>query len=158
MSQKNKSTYNSKFVQKSRFGEMRALLSLLLTFNGAQNERIIVRGHAFPCLKEFCLFKSTSRTRPTYVKFEEGAMPKLEKLKVPFVVSVAKAYGFSLGINHLPCLKHAEVILDNREATSSERKAAAAAIRNEANANPNHPRVFISVRGRGREFHENLPI
>lgn len=40
----------------SIFGEMRALLSLVLTFNGAQNERIIVRGHAFPCLKEFCLF------------------------------------------------------------------------------------------------------
>jgi len=140
MSQKNKSTYNSKFVQKSRFGEMRALLSLVLTFNGAQNERIIVRGHAFPCLKEFCLFFSNSGTRPTYVKFEEGAMPKLEKLEVPFSVSVAKAYGFSLGINHLPCLKHADVKLDNRDATSSERKAAAAAIRNEANANPNHPR------------------
>ena len=111
MSQKNKSTYNSKFVQKSRFGEMRALLSLLLTFNGAQNERIIVRGHAFPCLKEFCLFFSNSGTRPTYVKFEEGAMPKLEKLEVPFSVSVAKAYGFSLGINHLPCLKHAKIRL-----------------------------------------------
>ena len=97
----------------SIFGEMRALLSLVLTFKGAQNERIIVRGHAFTCLKEFCLFFSNSGTRPTYVKFEEGAMPKLEKLKVPFVVSVAKAYGFSLGINHLPCLKHAEVILDN---------------------------------------------
>ncbi|KAG2602995.1 disease resistance protein RGA5-like isoform X2 [Panicum virgatum] len=65
----------------SIFGEMRALLSLVLTFNGAQNERIIVRGHAFPCLKEFCLFCGNSGTRPTYVKFEEGAMPKLEKLK-----------------------------------------------------------------------------
>ncbi|KAG2602988.1 hypothetical protein PVAP13_5KG739601 [Panicum virgatum] len=128
----------------SIFGEMRALLSLVLTFNGAQNERIIVRGHAFPCLKEFCLFFfSNSGSRPTYLKFEEGAMPKLEKLEVPFSVSVAKAYGFSLGINHLPCLKHAMVILDGRDATSSERKAAAAAIRNEANANPNHPRVFV---------------
>jgi len=36
-------------------GEMRALLSLVLSFYGAQNERIIVRGHAFPCLKEFHL-------------------------------------------------------------------------------------------------------
>ncbi|RLN05086.1 Disease resistance protein RPM1 [Panicum miliaceum] len=125
-------------------GEMRALLSLLLSFKGAQNERIIVRGHSFPCLKEFYLFISSSGTRPTYLKFEEGAMPKLEKLDVPFFVSVAKAYGFNLGINHLPCLKHADVILDNRHATSSESKAAAAAaIRNEANAHSNHPRVFI---------------
>ncbi|KAG2657543.1 hypothetical protein PVAP13_1KG149200 [Panicum virgatum] len=81
--------------------------------------------------------------RETYLKFEEGAMPKLEKLDVPFFVSVAKAYGFTLGINHLPCLKHAEVSLDNIDATSSESKAAAAAIRNEAKANSNHPRVFI---------------
>ncbi|PUZ53247.1 hypothetical protein GQ55_5G038100 [Panicum hallii var. hallii] len=123
-------------------GEMRALLSLLLFVNGAQNERIVVRGHAFPCLKEFRLFIDNSGARPTYVKFEEGAMPKLEKLRVPFFVSVAKAYGFSLGINHLPCLKHADVMLDNRHATSSESKAAAAAIRTEANAHSNHPRVF----------------
>ncbi|PUZ53274.1 hypothetical protein GQ55_5G039900 [Panicum hallii var. hallii] len=119
-------------------GEMRALLSLSLAFKVAQNERIVVRGHAFPCLKEFRLFGA----RPTYVKFGEGAMPKLENLDVTFSVSVAKAYGFSLGINHLPCLKHAEVWLDNRHATSSESKAAAAAIRTEANAHSNHPRVF----------------
>jgi hypothetical protein len=131
-------------------GEMRALLSLLLACNGAQNERIVFRGHAFPCLKEFHLFIDNFGTRPTYVKFEEGAMPKLEKLHVPFFVSVAKAYyGFSLGINHLPCLKHADVILDNIHATSSESKAAVAAIRTEANAHSNHPRVLIY--GKGRE-------
>jgi len=125
-------------------GEMRALLSLVLSFYGAQNERIIVRGHAFPCLKEFHLSLSLPDIPwNTYLKFEEGAMPKLEKLDVPFFVSVAKAYGFTLGINHLPCLKHAEVSLDNIDATSSESKAAAAAIRNEAKANSNHPRVFI---------------
>jgi len=123
-------------------GEMRALLSLVLSSQGAQNERIIVRGHAFPCLKEFHL-DYYFRARETYLKIEEGAMPKLEKLNVPFFVSVAKAYGFSLGIDHLPCLKHAEVELDDGDATSSESKAAAAAIRNEANANPIHPRVFI---------------
>jgi hypothetical protein len=134
-------------------GEMRALLSLALQCNGAQNERIVVRGHAFPCLKEFHLFTSSSGTRPTYVKFEEGAMPKLEKLRVPFFVSVAKAYGFSLGINHLPCLKHVDVWLDNTHVTSSESKAAAAAIRTEANAHSNHPRVLIYGRGRGRELH-----
>jgi disease resistance protein RPM1 len=122
-------------------GEMRALVFLWLTFKGAQNERIVIRGHAFPCLKEFRLSISNSGARPTYVKFEEGAMPKLEKLDVPFFVSVAKAYGFSLGINHLPCLKHADVELHNIHATSSESKAAAAAIRTEANAHSNHPRV-----------------
>ncbi|OEL36795.1 Disease resistance protein RPM1 [Dichanthelium oligosanthes] len=123
-------------------GEMRPLLSLVLTFKGAQKGRIIIRGHAFSCLKEFCLV-TIPDTRATYLKFEEGAMPKLEKLEVPFYVSVAEFCGFKLGINHLPSLKHVKVRLDNEHATSYGRKAAPTAIRNEANAHPNHPRVFI---------------
>ncbi|RLN24368.1 Disease resistance protein RPM1 [Panicum miliaceum] len=69
-------------------GEMRALLSLDLTFQGVQNGRLIIRGHVFPCLKEFHLSTSSSYvTRDTYLKFE-GAMPKLEMLDVPiFCVS-----------------------------------------------------------------------
>ncbi|CAL4952990.1 unnamed protein product [Urochloa decumbens] len=125
-------------------GEMRALLYLELWFSGAPNERIIFRGHIFPCLKEFCLGASyVYSTRATYLKFEEGALPELEKLELPFFVSVAKAYGFNLGINHLPCLKQAKIKLNNEDVTSSESKAAAAAIRNETNAHPNHPKVFI---------------
>ncbi|CAO2181900.1 unnamed protein product [Urochloa humidicola] len=120
-------------------GEMRALLSLYLWFSGAQNERLIFRGHIFPCLKELCLFTSgIFGTRATYLKFEEGALPKLEKLDVSFFVSAAKAYGFNLGINHLPRLKHVKVILKNEYATSSESKAAVAALRNEANDHPNY--------------------
>ncbi|CAL4952989.1 unnamed protein product [Urochloa decumbens] len=120
-------------------GEMRALLSLKLWFLGAQNDRLIFRCHVFPCLKEFGVYS----TRATYLKFEKAALPKLEKLKVPFFVSAAKANGFNLGINHLSCLKHVEIDLYNEDVTSSESKAAAAAIRNEANAHPNHPRVSI---------------
>ncbi|TVU49765.1 hypothetical protein EJB05_01101, partial [Eragrostis curvula] len=125
-------------------GDMHALLALVLTFKGVQNDKLIVRGHVFPCLKEFCLIVSQRfGARATYLKFEERAMPKLEKLVAPFLVSMAKAYEFKLGINHLPCLNHAEIRLHNSGASSSESKAAAAAIRNEANAHPNHPRVFI---------------
>jgi disease resistance protein RPM1 len=125
-------------------GELCALLYLELWLKGVQREKLIVRGHVFPCLKEFYLVTPTyDGTRATYLKFEEGAMPKLEKLQVPFLVSAAKEYGFTLGIDHLPCLKHAEVRLRNEHATYSESKAAAAAIRKEANAHPNHPRVFI---------------
>jgi disease resistance protein RPM1 len=95
-------------------------------------------------LKEFYLVTPTyDGARATYLKFEEGAMPKLEKLDVPFFVSAAKEYGVNLGINHLPCLKHVVVRLENEHATYSESQAAAAAIRNEANTHPNHPRVFI---------------
>jgi disease resistance protein RPM1 len=128
----------------SVLGEMRALLSLELWLKGVQREKLIVRGHVFPCLKEFYLVTPTyDGARATYLKFEEGAMPKLEKLDVPFFVSAAKEYGVNLGINHLPCLKHVVVRLENEHATYSESQAAAAAIRNEANTHPNHPRVFI---------------
>jgi disease resistance protein RPM1 len=124
-------------------GELCALLSLELTFKAVQKDRLVLRGPVFPCLKEFNLFPSIYGARATYLKFEEGAMPKLEKLDVPFFVSAAKEYGVNLGIDHLPCLKHATITLENEDATYSENKAAAAAIRNEANAHPNHPRVFV---------------
>ncbi|KAF8700329.1 hypothetical protein HU200_034261 [Digitaria exilis] len=120
-------------------GEMRALLSLELWFLGGHDGMLIFRGHGFPCLKELHLVQYHHLSaRATYCKFEKGALPKLEKLKVAFFVSVAKEGGFELGIKNLPCLKYVEVRLGNRD------EAAAAAIRNEANAHPNHPRVFIS--------------
>ncbi|KAF8648605.1 hypothetical protein HU200_064649 [Digitaria exilis] len=124
-------------------GDMCGLLSLELTFKGAQNDRLIFRGHVFPCLKEFRLIVSVYGTRAAYLKFEEGALPELQKLEVPFFVSVSKTYGFDLGINNLPCLKHIEIILDNTDVTSSESKAAAAAISNEAGAHPNHPGGYL---------------
>jgi len=53
-------------------GEMPALISLLLTFRTNQEERLTIRGHGFPCLKELYIAAN--------LLFEEGALPKLEKL------------------------------------------------------------------------------
>ncbi|KXG25269.1 hypothetical protein SORBI_3007G148100 [Sorghum bicolor] len=117
-------------------GEMPALISLLLTFRTNQEERRHIRGHGFPCLKELYIAAN--------LLFEEGALPKLEKLDLPFVVPWAKSYGFYLGIGHLPCLKHATIYLRNDgDASSSGNRATAAAIRNEANPHSNHPRLII---------------
>ena len=124
-------------------GEMSALISLLLTFKTDQEERLTIRGHGFPCLKELYIFRNS---RATNLLFEEGALPKLEKLDLLFVVSWAKSNGFYLGISHLPCLKHATfTLLANGCASSSENRAAAAAIRNEANAHSNDPRLIIRL-------------
>jgi len=77
----------------------------------------------------------------------QGALPKLEKLDLPLVVPWAKSYGFYLGIGHLPCLKHVAITLRDPVggASSSENRAAAAAIRNEVNAHSNHPRLIIRL-------------
>jgi disease resistance protein RPM1 len=124
-------------------GEMPALISLELWFKAVRKERLAVQGIGFRCLKEFYFIHSYYVAGARYLLFEKGALPKVEKLQVPFYVSVAKAYGLYLGIEHLPCLKDAEISLYNEGAASSESKAAAVSIRNEANVHPNRPRVTI---------------
>ncbi|XP_044415442.1 disease resistance protein Pik-2 [Triticum aestivum] len=119
-------------------GEMPALLCLKLAVKTIQKERLTVQGVAFPCLKEFCCEDAM------YLTFEEGALPKLEKLELPLFVSVAKANGFQLGLGHLPCLRDAKFYLCNDVDTSYESySVAVGAIRKEANSHPNHPRLSI---------------
>ncbi|WVZ92626.1 LOW QUALITY PROTEIN: hypothetical protein U9M48_038675 [Paspalum notatum var. saurae] len=119
-------------------GEMPALICLVLTFDTVQEERLTIRGIGFPCLKELSIENGGAN-----LLFVEGALPKLEKLDLPFFVSLAKGYGFHLGISHLTCLRHATVNLEYHDASPSKTRAAAAAIRNEANAHSNHPRLII---------------
>ncbi|KQK07707.1 hypothetical protein BRADI_2g37166v3 [Brachypodium distachyon] len=123
-------------------GELPALLSLILCTNKVQKDRIPVRSRGFQCLKEF-VFEPFSGGAATFL-FEEGALPKLEKLELTFFVSMAKPFGFYFGIEHLLCLKDFEVDLYIEGATSAECMAAAAAIRKEVNLNPNHPRLTLT--------------
>nr|UBY07415.1 NBS-LRR disease resistance protein [Dasypyrum villosum] len=122
-------------------GELPALLSLQLYTNTVHKDRLVLQGRGFRCLKEF-LYQPFGEGAGTLV-FEKGALPKLEKLELWFFVSMTKAYGFYLGIEHLPCLKDVQVFLRSRDATSSEVEAAAAVIRKEANLHPNHPRLTL---------------
>ncbi|KAM3280335.1 hypothetical protein ACQJBY_047238 [Aegilops geniculata] len=119
-------------------GEVPALRRLDLWFKTIPDDKVTVQG--FPSLKEFLIRSTTASSNVTFVK---GSMPKLEKLDLLIKVSVAKTYGFYLGIEHLRCLKQATTGLNNRGATPSESKAAEAAIRAEAGAHPNHPRITI---------------
>ncbi|KAM3399804.1 hypothetical protein ACQJBY_004951 [Aegilops geniculata] len=121
----------------SILGELPALLSLKLYTNTVHKDRLVLPGRGFQCLKEF-VYHPYGEGAGTLL-FEEGALPKLEKLKLWFSVSMAKAYGFYLGLEHLPCLKDSEVIFFRRGATSSEVEAAEEAIRKEVNLHPKHP-------------------
>ena len=40
-------------------GEIPALISLLLTFKTDQEERLTIRGHGFPCLKELYIYRNS---------------------------------------------------------------------------------------------------
>ena len=125
-------------------GEMPALLCLKLAVKTIQKERLTVQGVAFQCLREFFIIRSASCASAIYLTFEEGALPKLEKLELPLFVSVAKANGFQLGLGHLPCLRDAKFYLCNDVDTSYESySVAVGAIRKEANSHPNHPRLSI---------------
>lgn len=70
-------------------------------------------------------------------------MPKLEKLEIPFHVLMAEPHDFYFGINNLQHLKEVEVRIYRVGAEDSDAETAVAAIRSEANANPNHPRLAI---------------
>lgn len=123
-----------------RLGKLCALLSLEVWSKCDPKERLTIQG--LPSLKEF-VFVCRDHDGGAYVAFAKGAMPKLEKLELPFHVSMATLYGLCFGIGHLPCLKEAEVHLYSKRAKYSETKAATAVIRNEAAAHPNHPKVTI---------------
>ncbi|XBH74917.1 hypothetical protein VPH35_101776 [Triticum aestivum] len=117
--------------------ELPSLLYLHLYLATGPKKKLTVTG--FPCPRRFGLLSLDG----AYITVQKGAMPKLEKLEQPFDVSVAKAYGFYLGIEHLPCLKVIKVMPRHKGATFSESKAAAASIRNEAGVHPNHPENII---------------
>ncbi|EMS68610.1 Disease resistance protein RPM1 [Triticum urartu] len=116
-------------------GELPALLSLKLSTNRVHKDRLVLQGRGFRCLKEFFYIGGPPL-------FEKGALPKLEKLDL-FFESMAKAYGFYLGIEHLPYLKDVRVLLLKRDGTSSEVETAEVAIRNEASLHANHPRLTL---------------
>ncbi|XBH74912.1 hypothetical protein VPH35_101772 [Triticum aestivum] len=116
-------------------GELPGLLCLKLRWKTNPGERLTVQGTGFPSLKKLVLYDCA------YVTFVKGAMPKLENLKLSFAVSVAKSYGFYLGIEHLTCLKKERVLFETED---SESKAAVAAITKEVGAHPNHPILSVS--------------
>nr|UBY07323.1 NBS-LRR disease resistance protein [Dasypyrum villosum] len=122
-------------------GELPALLFLNLYTNTVHKDRLVLQGRGFRCLKVF--FYVPFGEGAGNLVFEKGTLPKLEKLELWFSVSMAKAYGFYLGIEHLPYLKDVRVSLQKRDATSSEVEAAKVAIRDEASLHPNHPRLTL---------------
>ncbi|KAM3318501.1 hypothetical protein ACQJBY_035956 [Aegilops geniculata] len=122
-------------------GELPSLVILSLCLETGVKEKLTVIG--FPCLKRFLIFSLDG----AYVTFTKGAMPKLEKHILSGDASVMNTQGFYLGFEHLSCLKEIEIRTWKDGATHQECDAAAAVIKKEARAHPNHPKFcYISSR------------
>ncbi|KAM3280350.1 hypothetical protein ACQJBY_047252 [Aegilops geniculata] len=128
------------------------LPSLLRLYLWSSNKLVgTVQRNSFPNLK---VLYFEFNTEQVYVSFVKGSAPKLVELSMPFSVLAATANGFYSGIEHLSSLKEAMIYLDVEDATPSECKAAASAIRKEAGANPNHPALIIKGEPKGEDDEE----
>lgn len=131
-------------------GEMPALLHLRLTCQTFRKERLIFYGRGFQHLKGFVY--DTAVLPSGNLLFVEGALPMLEDLSLIYCVSMVNAYGFFLGIEHLSRLKNAQVHLYKEDAASSDIAFAEATIKNEADDNPNRPRVTLVEHVKGEDY------
>ncbi|CAL5030023.1 unnamed protein product [Urochloa decumbens] len=119
-----------------------ALLFLYLYTKKPPQETLAIGRSGFRCLKEFIFFPYDKDGRG--LKFEAGAMPKLQSLSFGFVARDDLCGGngeFDFGIQHLACLKRIDVIAFCNGARAWEVVAAEAAIRSAAVALPNHPKL-----------------
>jgi len=128
-------------------GEIPALLYLGLTCETFRKERLTFQGRGFRCLKKF-VYDAVVLPSGNLL-FEGGALPRLQDLGLIYCVSMADAYGFNLGIRHLPRLKNVQVRLYKEGANIA---AAAFAITNEANIHPNRPRVTLTEHARRDDY------
>nr|ABB46682.2 NB-ARC domain containing protein, expressed [Oryza sativa Japonica Group] len=73
-------------------GDLPALLCLEIWLEPNPKKQLTVQSTGFPCLKEFLLVCG-DHDGGAYLTFGKGAMPKLEKLEIPFHVLMAKSHG-----------------------------------------------------------------
>ncbi|TKW28727.1 hypothetical protein SEVIR_3G347600v4 [Setaria viridis] len=118
-------------------GNLPSLMCLWITSKAADpKERLVVSSSMFICLKEF---QFTCWRNRVGLMFEAGAMPRLEKLRVPFNA----CSGLNFGIEHLSSLKHIIIEIICSGATVHEVKALEEAIRNTADLLPNRPTLLV---------------
>ncbi|VAH85244.1 unnamed protein product [Triticum turgidum subsp. durum] len=116
-------------------GELPALLFLwLMSKSAAPKQRLIISSSMFVCLREFHF---TCWSNGEGLMFEAGAMPRLEKLWVPFDAGS----GLDFGIQHLSSLRHLAVEIICIGATARDVEALEEAIRDAAHLLPNRPAV-----------------
>ncbi|TVU49724.1 hypothetical protein EJB05_01052, partial [Eragrostis curvula] len=118
-------------------GNLPLLMFLWVSSNAtAPKERLVVTSSMFICLKEF---QFTCWSNGAGLMFEAGAMPRLERLRVPFNAGT----GLYFGIQHLSSLRSLVIEIICSGATVQEVEALEEAIRSAAGLLPNHPTLEL---------------
>jgi hypothetical protein len=116
--------------------QLPCLVFFSLYIKGVPRDKIIIRGTGFPVLKQF----TVSCSRISYLTFEAGVMPKLERLELRTNAQGWVRYGgVPTGIEHLSGLKEIFVEIGCALAKESNRRAAESALRDMASLHPGHP-------------------
>jgi len=127
--------------------QLPSLVRLHLHIHGVPKDKIIIRGRGFPVLKHF----TVGCFRISYLAFEAGAMPKLERLELCFNAHRWDRYGgVPAGIEYLSGLKEIVGYIGSQFAKESNRRAAESALRDVAGLHPGHPVSNIKLMDRRR--------
>ncbi|XP_066358518.1 disease resistance protein RGA5-like [Miscanthus floridulus] len=119
--------------------QLPSLVRLYLYIDGVPKDKIIIRGRGFPVLKHF----TVGCFRISYLAFEAGAMPKLERLELCFNAHGWDRYGgVPAGIEYLSGLKEIVGYIGGLDAESAE-----SALRDVAGLHPGHPVSNIKLTG-----------
>lgn len=109
-------------------------------------DKLVIRSKGFGNLKTFHLF-----SRAMGIKFEEGSMEKLERLKLSFQASLT-VDDFCFGLDNLSSLKHVQVEIICFSTTEKVVKKAEDAIRRMIWGSPKLPRPALDIRRSAEEY------
>ena len=122
-------------------GGLPSLNHLHLKVRRSTKQMIIIDGRGtFPVLKRFVFALS----RASYLIFQSGAMPMVQRLRLAFNIDVQKQNGAgSAGIEHLAALEEVYAVISCDKATESEKSCAESAFRSIVDRHPNNPRTVV---------------
>jgi Leucine-rich repeat (LRR) protein len=125
------------------------VLRCLILWSERQSKLLLVGGAGgFRCLTSFMLGSDLAGQ----IIFQPGAMPKAEKVVLHISLQVAKegngGDSFDLGMDNLPSLQKADVILDDVGVTAGEVERAKAALGAALHAHPNSPTCQIHMKAK----------
>ncbi|KAL6875653.1 hypothetical protein ACP4OV_013166 [Aristida adscensionis] len=130
-------------------GALPALRSLQLysPADSAEEERLVIgTDQSFRSLAEFGFSTWYGEKLRSQLVFSQGAMPKLQRLTLDFLVQRRVGCGIDTGLENLPSLKHITVTLYCKGARIREVEDVENKIRDTIATHPNHPSLHIGKR------------